>query len=188
MLRLPQGYYLPCGWDNQRDQRYGYLFNNNIENFNNKILELDGLVMPLDWIQAEIRLFLRTATWVAPVRAFCARLPALRLDEEDRKSAELFKLFANMKELRELWLGGDDAAARKLPPPDEATATAITAKLASVCLKLSYVRIINRAWWITRPRTEDGARMPPPLLRQLSDWEVHKNLPEAFDFRVPSVV
>ncbi|KAL2020544.1 hypothetical protein VTK56DRAFT_8344 [Thermocarpiscus australiensis] len=148
-------------------------------------LKLRGLILP-DWNSTLTSEFIFGDPWAAfdetTVRSFKIRLPRPFIEartRNERKSLDAFlQRLAEMKELRELWLASGPEYAFEQPwLMDFANLVAVT------CAKLSYVRIFDSAWRITR-LTERGL----PELLPILEKELEDELPEAFDNRLPSAV
>ncbi|KAK3683420.1 hypothetical protein B0T22DRAFT_247086 [Podospora appendiculata] len=106
--------------------------------------------------------------------------------------------FAGMAELRELWLiwipqaACDDMRAvwaeianQSFDGCTQAQLQALAMSFAETCPKLSYLRMGHVAWRILRYEPE--ARHEGIVLQQLTPWEVENKLPDAFDFRTPTL-
>lgn len=70
------------------------------------------------------------------------------------------------------------------PYPTEVEFQRFSTLIAAKCPELVYLRILDRAWTITRPGLGDGK----PVLKQLAAWQVEEELSEVFDFSMPKVV
>ncbi|KAK3387795.1 hypothetical protein B0H63DRAFT_521817 [Podospora didyma] len=102
---------------------------------------------------------------------------------------EFIATFAEMEDLRELWLT-DPGTDHVVTPIIEArgsrpnkTDDSVAMEFALRCTKLEYLRLIQFAWKITRQK--DTGR---PILRRLSPWAVENCIPEAFRLRCPPSV
>lgn len=112
----------------------------------------------------------------------------------------------NKTKLRELWLFGDVPSTGNVVMDGASSSHKaqikhfylyhvnhiehIARSLFSRFPRLEYVHILHRAWRRGRARkdfTGDDDEMLGGPVRELTKWEVENDLPEAFDFRTPSI-
>lgn len=125
--------------------------------------------------------------------------------------ADMYKIgwrFRRLRDLRELWLAGDSRH-EEFKSFIEHVQSHHNLQLEHVAMdfiqrfrKLEYIRILHRAWRIARRDDADdenikeeiagddvveGEERTEAVARELSPWEVENDLPEAFDYRIPSL-
>jgi hypothetical protein len=156
-------------------------------------LRLKGLILPAEHMCPEdADNFLRFVSHMKPMHSLKIRMPSLTGGHNSRGRMRTFRTrMERMTELRELWLADGlgswsllDAGRVNDPYPTEAQFQRFASTVAEKCPKLAYLRILDRAWTITRP-DEEGA---DPVLKPLMPWQVEHELPEAFDWSRPKVL
>ena len=161
-------------------------------------LKVKGLVFGC-WgtVPENTEVFMTLVTWLTPTESLKIRVPHLNtLDEEEgedddddfgRMSRKFFYRFAEMTKLCELWLsdGRTRIGGQGEPVYSEAELEVLAAKVAGICPKLVYLRILDTAWDVVRKEGKSGQGE----LRRMTEWEMEHNVPYAFDFeRLPNVV
>jgi hypothetical protein len=158
-------------------------------------LELGGLVMPTQFMTPEdAETFFAFVPWIKNMRSLKIRMPLLKAGKGTAYMQNFWRHVARMTELRELWLA-DGLGTWHQPPgrpgrhipdryPTEPEFRRLSTLFAAKCPELVYLRIMDRAWTITRPDAQNGA----PTLGQLTPSQVESDLPWAFDFSKPKVI
>lgn len=118
--------------------------------------------------------------------------------------------FRRLRNLRELWLAGDSrhetckSAIKHIRLNYSLQIEHVAMDFIQRFRKLEYIRILDRAWRIARRDDADdnenkkedecstdhdmeGEERTEAVARELSPWEVENDIPEAFDYRTPSL-
>jgi hypothetical protein len=159
-------------------------------------LKLKGLILPTDQMTPEdADRFLGFVQYLKPMHVLKVRMPSLTRGAKSRGSMRTFKnRMERMTELRELWLadglgcwtltqvnGQQVGQYVQDPYPTDAQFNRFATTIADKCPKLVYLRILDRAWTITRSGEEGAA----PVVKPLTPWQVENEVPDAFDWRKP---
>jgi hypothetical protein len=157
-----------------------------------RALKLRGLVLPAEQMCPEdTNRFLCLVSSMTPMASLKIRMPHLTGAKAKSGRRAFWRRLAMMNGLRELWLAPglgswnpQTGEGTQDPYPTDAEFRRFTKMIASKCPRLTYLRILDRACHITRPG-EDGA---DPVFKPLTAWQVEHQLPEAFDWSMPTVL
>jgi hypothetical protein len=158
-------------------------------------LELKGLILPTEFMcPQDGESFFTFVPWVKTLQSLKIRMPFLTADRGRTYMRTFWRRVERMKELRELWLADGLGTWREQPGqpgryieewyPTETELRRHSTMFANKCPKLTYLRILDRAWWITRT----GAGKGGIRLQEVGRECLEKDIPEAFDFGPPKVI
>ena len=166
--------------------------------------EIGGLVLPTDFMSPQDgENFFLSVPWVKGLRVLKIPMPFPTSGRGGGYMRTFYRRAERMTELGHLWLAdgrgtwrrqdndqgdehGDGRPEQFVPEPypTEVEFQRFSTLLAAKCTELVYLRILDRAWTVTRPGSGDGK----PVLKQPAARQVEDELPEVFDFRMPKVV
>ncbi|KAH6851084.1 hypothetical protein B0I37DRAFT_404770 [Chaetomium sp. MPI-CAGE-AT-0009] len=160
-------------------------------------IQIKGLVLPTDSMcpqQADI--FLSWVPWIDGLQALKIRMPLLTANNKGRTYMKTFwRRIERMKDLRELWLADglgswqqpEGEGGRHVPEryPTEVEFRRFSAGIALRCPKLVYLRMLDRAWHITR--TGEGDQEQAHLYG-VTKGRLEKDIPDSFDFSTPKYI
>jgi hypothetical protein len=164
-----------------------------------RTLTLKGLVLPSELMcPKDADEFFTFVPWITTMESLKIRMPALTARDawDDGRNYRrcFYRHLAQMRDLRELWLADgrgtwrqqDGQPGQFVPEryPTDTEFRRYSTIIAEKCPKLEYLRILDRAWRITRAAAGGGQ----PELRQFTAWEVKNDIPEAFDFGKPKII
>jgi hypothetical protein len=164
---------------------------------------LGALVLPTDFMSPQDgENFFLFVLWVKGLRVLKIRMPFRTSGRgRGRMRMKFYRRIERMTTLRHLWLADGHGTWRRQdneqgdeqgdgpeqfvpePYPTEVEFQRFSTVIAAKCPELVYLRILDRAWTITRPGLGDGK----PVLKQLAAWQLEEKLPEVFDFSMPKL-
>jgi hypothetical protein len=167
-------------------------------------VQLKGLVLPTDFMcPQESEHFLSWVPWITGLQALKIRMPLLTANNHKQRGymeakgkgymQTFWRRVERMTELRELWLAdglgtwhqpeGEPGRYIDEQYPVEAEFRKFSIGIAERCPKLVYLRILDRAWYVTRPAGADQVRNV--TLEEVERARLEKDIPDSFDFSTP---